>query len=364
MAFRQDNSVVTSLAVSPSSTHIAIFYSSLTLRLYELPYSNSLPPSSSNDSSRSSKIFIQPIRTVSRCHDAPVHVCRIDPSSTLLASGSADGVVKVWDIQRGYVTHMFKGHGGVVSALAFNYPRETSSLPSSTTDARMQLITGSADTRIRIFDLTASSAQSAGAKAQDVLEGHVSVPRGLDVTADGRWLVSGGRDAVVMIWDLSGDGKTSGTKGKGKGISDRFKPRLTKTIPVLERVEAVGAILASEVVASLSSEDTIAGRLRFYTGGEKGVIRIWDATDAEVIATLGNDISEGTEDLSEDPRGILDVMCTLHLPQCMQSDETDDRFLQLHAFNFHYHVRPRRPEYCIPLSFLRAPFQTLYWFQR
>jgi U3 small nucleolar RNA-associated protein 13 len=304
---------VTSLAVSPSSTHVTIFYSSLTLRLYELlPSGNSLPAPSSSDSARSSKNIIQPVRTISKCHDAPVHVCRIDPSSTLLASGSADGVVKVWDVQRGYATHMFKGHGGVVSALAFNYPHETSSLPSSTTDPRMQLITASADTRIRIFDLTASSSRSAGAKAQDVLEGHVSVPRGLDVTADGRWLVSGGRDAVAMIWDLNGDEMSSRSKGKGKAVPEnRSKPRLVKTIPVLERIEAVGVIVASEVVASTPSEHTTAGRLRFYTGGEKGVIRIWDATEAEVIATLGNDISEGTEDLAEDPRGILDVMYAL-----------------------------------------------------
>lgn len=307
---------MTSLVVSPSSTHVAIFYSSLTLRLYELPSGNSLPTTSSSDSARSSKNIIQPVRTISKCHEAPVHVCGIDPSSTLLASGSADGVVKVWDVQRGYVTHMFKGHGGVVSAVAFNYPRETSSAPSSTTDARMQLITASADTRIRIFDLTASSSRSAGAKAQDVLEGHVSVPRGLGVTADGRWLVSGGRDAVAMIWDLNGDtsGTSSRNKGKGKAVSNnRPKPRLVKTIPVLERIEAVGVIVASEVVASKSSEHTAAGRLRFYTGGEKGVIRIWDATQAEVIATLGNDISEGTENLGEDPRGILDVMYAHHL---------------------------------------------------
>ena len=41
----------------------------------------------------------------------------------------------------------------------------------------MQLI-GSADTRIRVFDLTVSSAQLAGAKAQDVLEGHVAKAEG------------------------------------------------------------------------------------------------------------------------------------------------------------------------------------------
>lgn len=276
-----------------------------------MPHAGAASDISSENASSSRSKAVQPIRTISKCHDAPVHVCRIDPSSTLLASGSADGVVKVWDIQRGYVTHMFKGHGGVVSALAFNYPRETSSSSSSASDSRMQLITGSADTRIRIFNLTATSASSANAKAVDVLEGHVSVPRGLDVTADGRWLVSGGRDSVAMIWDLNGGSNVSKAKGKGKAVPDaRLKPILVKTIPVLERVEAIGVIPASETVVSNSpSEPSTAGRVRFYTGGEKGVIRIWDATEAKVIASFGIDISKDSDDSAEDPREIIDVMC-------------------------------------------------------
>lgn len=301
-----------SLTVSPASTHLAAFYGSLTLRIFELPPAGAPTVLSENDASSSSRPrtnVVQAVRTISKCHDAPVHVCRIDPSSTLLASGSADGVVKVWDLQRGYVTHMFKGHGGVVSALAFNYPRETSSIASSTSDARMQLITGSADNRIRIFDLTATSARSANAKAIDVLEGHVSVPRGLDVTSDGRWLISGGRDSVAIIWDLNGGPAAAQAKGKGKATVDGpVKAVLVKTIPVLERVEAIGAIAASETVASSSSAPTTAGRLRFFTGGEKGLIRIWDATDAKVIASFGVDISENAKSSAENPREIMDVM--------------------------------------------------------
>ncbi|KAF8322220.1 WD40 repeat-like protein, partial [Clavulina sp. PMI_390] len=306
--FKGDNSDITSLCVSPASTHLAAFYGSMTLRIFDLP-----PPASS--SSRPN--IVQPTRTISKCHDAPVHVCRVDPSSTLLASGSADGVVKVWDLQRGYVTHMFKGHGGVVSALAFNYPRETSSTASYMSDSRFHLITGSADTRIRVFDLTATSTRGTNSKPIDVLEGHVSVPRGLDVTSDGRWLISGGRDAVVIIWDLNGGAAASKSqasapsKGKGKASADA-PPRaiLVKTIPVLERVEAVGAIAASEVVASSSSAPKTVGRLRFYTGGQRGQIRIWDATDAKVLASFGTDISSNADPESEDPREILEIIYT------------------------------------------------------
>lgn len=313
------------------------------MRLYELPSAGSTS-TAAPETSGATKNVVQPLRIISKCHEAPVHVCRVDPSSTLLASGSADGVVKVWDIQRGYVTHMFKGHGGIVSALAFNFPRETSSAAGAATDSRMQLITGSADTRIRIFDLTATSARSAGAKAQDILEGHVSVPRGLDVTADGRWLVSGGRDSVAMIWDLNGTSDASKGKGKGKASEGRPIPSLVKTIPVLERVEAIGVIVASEEVASTSSQSSTVGRLRFYTGGEKGVIRIWDATNAEVIASYGVDISERSEESAEESREIMDVMyvrCSMPFacPQLITPRS------KLYANYFEHIFATRRPKY-------------------
>jgi U3 small nucleolar RNA-associated protein 13 len=288
---------------------LAIFYSSFALSLYEIPTFDSVF-FVQELSTHSKTKYVQPVRVISKCHDAPVHVCSIDPSSTLLASGSADGIVKVWDIQKGYVTHLFKGHGGIVSALAFNFPRETSSA-RNVDDDRFQLFTASSDTRIRMFDLSATSSRSAGAKAQEILEGHVSVPRGLDVTADGRWLVSGGRDSVVMVWDLTGGQQISKEKGKANLIKP--KPSLVKTIPVLERVESVGVITSTEFVAASPGlgPNGGTGRLRFYTGGEKGVIRLWDATTAEVIASYGADPSEKADRPSEEPREIIAVMCVL-----------------------------------------------------
>lgn len=239
---------------------------------------------------------------IARAHDAPVHVCKADPTSTYLASGAADGVVKVWDILNGYVTHMFKGHGGVVSALAFNYPFDPSSIER---EQKMQLITASVDTRIRIFDLSAAASRTgAGAKPEAVLEGHVSVPRGLDTSLDGKWLISGGRDSVVLIWDISAKPSTSSVKGKGKGKQKEFAPVLAKTIPVLERVEAVGLLHPDEDLAGSPSGP---GKLRFYTGGEKGVVKIWDGREGKVLFTLGQEPGSATED-QEEQRQIVDAM--------------------------------------------------------
>ncbi|KAH9951002.1 WD40 repeat-like protein [Amylocystis lapponica] len=291
--FMGDTESITSLCITPSSSHLLLFTSSLSLRIYEVP-SSSTPLNKP----------VRPARVVSRAHDAPVHVCKADPTSTYLSSGSADGVVKVWNILRGYVTHVFKGHGGVVSALAFNYPFDPSSVGR---EQKMQLVTASVDTRIRIFDLAAVAARAGGgSKPVAVLEGHVSVPRGLDVSPDGKWLVSGGRDSVVLIWDISPqESSAPRTKnGKGKAKETQLSPFLFKTIPVLERVEAVGLLRSDEDLAGAPSN---AGKLRFYTGGEKGVVKIWDAQEGTVMFTLGQEQETVTED-QEEQRQIVDCL--------------------------------------------------------
>ena len=39
----------------------------------------------------------------------------VDKTSTLLATGSSDMTIKVWDVDRKYWTHNLKGHKGVVT---------------------------------------------------------------------------------------------------------------------------------------------------------------------------------------------------------------------------------------------------------
>lgn len=45
----------------------------------------------------------------------------IDPSSTYLATGSADATIKVWDVEGLFCTHNFKGgHGAPISVVRFH----------------------------------------------------------------------------------------------------------------------------------------------------------------------------------------------------------------------------------------------------
>lgn len=69
----------------------------------------------------------------------------IDFTGTLVATGSSDNTVKVWDIEQGHLTHNLTGHTGVVLCVAFH--------PNP---GRLQLFSGSEDQTVRAWDLNTS----------------------------------------------------------------------------------------------------------------------------------------------------------------------------------------------------------------
>ncbi|GAA5977982.1 hypothetical protein JCM11641_004347 [Rhodosporidiobolus odoratus] len=259
-----DTSAVTTLSITPSPLsprdggYLLTCNRSLALHIYSLP-SLSLH------------------RHIPRAHDAPIITCCADPTGTLFATGSADGIVKVWDAARGHCTHVFKGHGGVISAMVF----DIASTGDGGKQGRATLVTGADDCKIRVWDLRSRECLHA-------LDGHVSVVRGLDVTRDGKMLVSGGRDKVVNVWDLE------------RGV-------LRKTMPVFETLESIGLVEVPEGELSKKGKgkETGATRMAVFTGGDKGVLRLWDLKSGEQIKTLADEATA-----SGKVHEILDVIHT------------------------------------------------------
>lgn len=201
-------------------------------------------------------------KSVARAHDAPIIVAAADPTGSVFATGSADGVVKVWDASQAHCTHVFRGHGGVVSALFFDV---SSQRPP-------RLVSASDDCRVRVWDLTTR-------KSLLVLDGHSSVIRGLAVTRDGGTLVSAGRDKVLNLWDLP-----SGT--------------LRSTIPVFETLEAIGLVDASSAIPETlhsrgkgKQKALPATRQLVWTAGDSGVVKLWDIGTNQQVSTSSQRIS-------------------------------------------------------------------------
>lgn len=204
------------------------------------------------------------LRTL-RPHTSPVVTLATDRTGTLVGTGGADGVVKVWDIRGGYATHTFHGHGGVVSALHFfevtveddedssenskkrkrrKSKQEQAESEQVQGDGQIQyrLASGAEDGKIRVWDLHKR-------KSTAVLDSHVSVVRSLQYSPEEKVLVSGSRDKTLIVWD-----------------SQRWKAQ--RTIAALEGIEGAGFLANGHII---------------YSGGEHGRIRLWSTATGQEL---------------------------------------------------------------------------------
>ncbi|WFD07219.1 U3 small nucleolar RNA-associated protein 13 [Malassezia vespertilionis] len=257
-----DGEELNSLAISPNNALLITASRSLALHIYALPH-------------------LDLVRTVSRTHDSPIAVMAADPTSSLIATGSADGAVKVWDIKGGYCTHVFHGHGGVISALCWN-------VRTTTHGRTVELVTGCVDGKMRVWDLQAPS--KGAAKPVSVLTGHAGVVRGIAVSTDGQTLVSGARDQTLVYWDRKGD------RWQRKEITMAG-----------ERIESLGFLTE---------------RL-FYSAGSLGALRLWDATTAQVVSSqLTEEVPQDADE--DDMRGLTDALYAPAQQQLVAVTATQD----------------------------------------
>jgi U3 small nucleolar RNA-associated protein 13 len=237
------------------------------------------------------------LRTI-KPHATPVVVSAIDAASSLLATGGADGTVKIWDIRGGYVTHTFHGHSGVVSALHFfqvesaeevttksrkkaaEQRRVDNGIANLATTTSYRLASGGEDGKIKIWDLFKR-------KSAATLDAHVSVVRSLTFSSVRQLLLSGSRDKTALLWDAS-------------------TWKLVSTTAVLETLESVGF---------LADEDA------FFTAGETARLRIWETTS-------GKELTEEQATGSE-LDAILDVLHFSNLPFLLSVHA--DQTLKLHS---------------------------------
>ena len=210
---------MTALAVSPDGQLLASGTKSLRLRFWSL-----------DDGSN--------VRSL-KAHDTPVVAMAFDGTSTLLATGASDGGVRVWDARQGFVTHNFKGHSAVISCVRFH--------PDAN---RWTLFSGADSGEIRVWDLI-------GHNCTAVLSSHVSSVRSLDLSPDGYFLLSAGRDQVLSLWNLR-------------------KNALEKTVPVFETLEAAYFVPPPRLAvkrkkdAAPAADSKSASALVAVTAGDKG----------------------------------------------------------------------------------------------
>ena len=115
-------------------------------------------------------------------HAAWVKAVAFSPDGRWLASGSVDGVVKLWEVATGRELKTISG-GGSINALAFS------------PDARL-LAAGNAENSVLVWN-----AQTG--QAERTLTGHAGAVSTLAFSPDGRQLATGARDNSIKLWDVN-----------------------------------------------------------------------------------------------------------------------------------------------------------------
>ncbi|CAK7263386.1 U3 small nucleolar RNA-associated protein 13 [Sporothrix epigloea] len=260
-----DGEAISTLILTPSASHLIVCSRSLAMRIYALELSEDLDA-------------VKPtlLRTL-KPHATPAVVLAVDRTSTLLATGAADGNIKVWDIRGGFVTHTFRGPSVLVSALHFFELVGDSGEPSTAADkegkkkgkkgkqqqqqaqaavsaadnmaTRYRLASGSQDGKVRVWDLHKRAVVAN-------LDAHVSDVQAIDYSPAQNVFVTAGRDKTIAWWDAQ------------TWVQRRM-------VPTFELIEAAGFI----------SDETADSGAVTYSAGENGCVRLWETrTGREITA--------------------------------------------------------------------------------
>lgn len=120
-------------------------------------------------------------------HPSASYALAVRPDGKGVATGGADGAIRIWQLPGGELRRVIRGKAGTITSLAYG-PR-----------GRLLASAGALETAVRLWN------SKTGTQLRS-LEHHTTEVVSVAIDRSGRWLASGGRDRLVALWRIS-DGK-------------------------------------------------------------------------------------------------------------------------------------------------------------
>lgn len=250
-----------------------------------------------------------PARHTLQSHRQPITCVAFHPVFSVLASGSEDQTIKIWDWELGELERTVKGHTKAVLDVDFGGPRGNTLLASCSSDLTIKLwdpsddyknirtlpghdhsvsavrfipssadsasgnllVSASRDKTLRIWDVTTGYCIK-------TLRGHAEWVRDVCPSIDGKYLLSGGDDWTARLWEhgtTNPEPKVSLIGHEHVVLCCAIAP--PATYPYLATIAGTKKPPATSTVEFMA------------TGSRDKTIRLWDSRGTCIKTLLGHD---------------------------------------------------------------------------
>jgi F-box/WD-40 domain protein MET30 len=252
----------------------------------------------------------------------------LQASDNMLATGSYDSTIRIWDLETLNTIKILTGHTRGVTALQFDSGKLISASMDGTlriwnyrlskpeclsilrghTDGVLALhldgkllASGSADSTVRVWDYEKKECK--------VFRGHKDWVNAVRITGDGKWLFSGSDDTTIKLWHIeSGDLVSTFTGHVGQvqciipvpssmvsseSLSDSLSDGLPEYIlsssldNTIKLWHVPTGVCKKTLFGHVEGVWNIAvGSLRLISGGHDRLVKVWDAEAGKCEHTL------------------------------------------------------------------------------
>jgi hypothetical protein len=208
-------------------------------------------------------------------HTGPVFGVAFSVDGKKVASGGADGSVRLWDVKAGKEQRRFDGHNGPVWTVAIS------------PDGR-RVASGGFDKTIRLWDPVSG-------KESKQMVGHDDYVRSVMFSGNGRYILSGGDDRLVKLWDAATGDNLKISRGHdhfvfGVAIARDGKHGLSAS---LDRTVRYWDLETGDLIKVLTGHTDTVLSVAFSPDGRKALsgstdktLRLWDLKTGTTIHVL------------------------------------------------------------------------------
>jgi dipeptidyl aminopeptidase/acylaminoacyl peptidase len=222
-------------------------------------------------------IFVRPLVEPENTPFVPQGVTSVawSPDGQHLATASADGTARIWEVASGRLLTTLEGHQRAVQAVAFSPDGQ-------------RLVTASADGTARIWEV-------ASGRLLTALQGHTAEVDSVQFSSDGTRVATASRDKTAKVWDAQQGRLLASLAGHTDWVmSVAFSPDGTRVVTAsADKTAKVWEVASGRLLTTLEGHQRAVQAVAFSPDGQRlasgsadGTIRLWDGATGQLLTTL------------------------------------------------------------------------------